>query len=376
MRAVITNFLADYVSDCKQKGLYRQRTVISQQAGCLNFSSNDYLSLTMDSRIQKAYQTGFMHYPTGSGGSMLVSGYHPIHQALERAFSDALHVDACVIVSSGYAANLSLMSVLSTVNAHVLLDKAAHASMYDGLRLSAVKHTRFLHNDLADAALKMKRLPERSALVTESIFSMSGQISPLSDFAQLATDHKMTLLVDEAHAFGVLGREGLGGVVHHGLTQEEVPLRVIPLGKACAGSGAIVAGQAVWIDALLQTARSHRYSTAVSPAYAYGLLETLDVLRQADARRASLSETVAYFREQIHHSPLIWRDSETPIQQVQFGCPKRAVAVAERLKQQGIVCVPMRQPTVSLPETGLRVMLNYCHTPQDIDTFFNRLHAL
>lgn len=352
------------------KGLYRQRRVLDARR--LNFSSNDYLSLTADARVQRGFQAGFKRYPTGSGGSMLVSGYHPAHQALEQGFADALAVDACVIFSSGYLANLSLIRLLAHIHAHVCIDKAVHASIYDGLVLSGAQYSRYLHQDLADLALTLQAAPEQTALVTESIFSMSGQMAPLVEMSHL---RPQALFVDEAHAFGVLGREGLGGVVHAGLTQDDVPLRVIPLGKAYAASGAVVAGQGAWIEALLQAARPHCYSTAISPAYAHGLLNTLEIIRASDARRAQLSALVSYFRQAVHASPLQWRDSHTPIQQLQLGCPHRALSLAARLREQGIECLPMRQPTVSLPETGLRVILNHDHTPADIDTLFQCLHA-
>lgn len=369
---MLIDSLKDYSLHKKQQGLYRTRELLD--AGLLNFSSNDYLSLATDSRIKKAYQVGFSRYPVGSGGSMLVSGYHLAHQALEQAFAQALGVDACIVFMSGYAANLGVINLLACVKAHVLLDKAAHASIYDGLALSGVSYSRFLHNDLTSMALKTQFCPQHTVVMTESLFSMSGQIAPLAAMVDVAKPHGFELLVDEAHAFGVLGREGLGGVIEHGLTQQDVPLRVIPLGKAFGASGAIVAGQGIWIDALLQSARSYIYSTAISPAVAFGLLETLDIIRRADIRRTKLTTLVKYFRENIKKSPLKWRNSHTPIQQVQLGCPHRALSCAAFLREKGILCIPMRQPTVSLDETGLRVILNYHHSQEDVDYLFECLN--
>ena len=357
-----------------QGGSYRQRTAFASEKGkgVLNFSSNDYLSLTDDPRIKTAYQRGFARYPTGSGGSMMVCGYHSMHQALEKAFADALGVDDCILFASGYAANLSVIGLLAHFNAPILLDKAVHASFYDGIRLCKARYSRYLHNDMVDLAKKMQQLPENTVLITESIFSMSGQSAPLREIAAYQHD----LLVDEAHAFGILGRQGLGAVVLHQLTQAEVPLRMIPLGKAGAASGAIVAGSGIWIDALLQTARPNTYSTAMSPAFAYGLLETLEVVRGADDRRAKLSDLVKYFRDAIKSSPLTWRDSVTPIQQLQLGCPQRALYYAQKLREQGIICLPMRQPTVSKQEVGLRIIFNYHHQPEDIQYLLAWLHQL
>ncbi|MCX7116760.1 MAG: aminotransferase class I/II-fold pyridoxal phosphate-dependent enzyme [Legionellales bacterium] len=366
--------LKQYTTELSTQGLYRQRRVSDADEPLINFSSNDYLSLASDPRIKKAYQHGFEHYPTGSGGSMMVCGYHSNHKALEQAFSEVLDVDDCILFTSGFAANLSVIGLLARFDTHVLIDKMVHASIYDGLQLSGTAYSRYLHNNLADVVLKMKNFPKNSVLMTEGIFSMSGQYAPLAEIAELSQDFIQGLVVDEAHSFGILGREGLGAVVAHQLTQDDVPLRVIPLGKAYAASGAIVAGQGVWIDALLQSARPQIYSTALSPAYAYGLLETLENIRRADERRDKLAELIRYFRDAIKKSPLTWRDSSSLIQQLQLGCPQRALYFAGKLREQSILCIPMRQPTVSRQETGLRVILNYHHQPEHIDALFECLH--
>lgn len=370
---MLGNKLTHHLAERRQQGMHRQRQLTSE-AGVINFSSNDYLSLTMDQRVRNAYQAGLQRYPAGSGGSMLVCGYHPVHQALEKAFADALGVDDCLLFSSGYSANLSLINMLGHHDAHVIIDKQVHASIYDGLKLSGALFTRYLHNDLSDLTLKIQQCAHDAVLITESVFSMSGQIAPLAEIARLCKQHDGEALVDEAHAFGVLGPEGLGAVAQQQLTQDDVPLRVIPFGKACAAFGAVIAGQGAWIDALLQSARSQIYSTAISPAFAYGLLETLDIVRCADDRRAKLAELVGYFRQAISHSPLTWRDSLSAIQQLQLGCPQLALSYSTKLREQGIVCLPMRQPTVSRQETGLRVTLNYHHQPEDIDKLFMCLH--
>ena len=370
---MIINQLNDYLSGIKKEGLYRQRQVIDVSGGNLLFSSNDYLSLADDPQVKQAYQVGFARYPSGSGGSMVVCGYHSAHQTLEKAFAAALGVDDCLLFSSGFAANLSVISMLAHAKASVLIDKAVHASIYDGLKLSGANYVRYRHHELADAALKMQTMPDNTVVMTESIFSMSGQITPLVKMNKLVKSHQYELLVDEAHAFGITGREGLGAVVEAGLTQDDVPLRVLPFGKAFGAQGAIVAGQGAWVDAILQSARPYIYSTAISPALAHGMLETLTLIRRADERREKLTHLVRYFREAIKSSPLQWRDSHTPIQQLQLGCPHRALSYAAKLREQSIICLPIRQPTVSKLETGLRIILNYNHQPEHIDRLFKCL---
>lgn len=371
---MLSHKLKQHLEMLIKQGLHRHRQISAE--GMLNFSSNDYLSLASDPNIKKAYQRGFERYACGSGGASLVCGYHNAHQSLEKAFTEALKVDDCVLFSSGYAANLSVIYLLATFNSHILLDKGIHASIYDGLNVTGVQYSRYLHNNLADLATKLQKLPKNTVVMTESIFSMSGQCAPLAEISRLGQQFQHELFVDEAHAFGLRGHQGLGAVVEHQLTQNEVPLRVIPLGKAYAASGAIVAGQKDWIDALLQSARPYIYSTALSPAIAYGLLETLDIIRAADDRRAKLVDLIAYFRGAIAGSPLQWRDSSSAIQQLQLNCPHRALDYAKKLRERSINCIAMRQPTVSKQETGLRILLNYHHQEEQIDHLLECLHQL
>ncbi len=378
MTAFYTEKLQKEMQRRSQMGLLRQRQVMTD-SHLLQFSSNDYLSLAANTQIQNAFQSAFKNESIGSGGSMMVCGYHKAHQDLERAFAEALGVDGCVLFASGYTANLCVAALLQWLEPTVFIDKAIHASVYDGLALANLPIIRFFHNDLVDLTRKISRQAIQTAtttssvIMTESIFSMSGQLAPLNELNQVAKCHYSTMLVDEAHAFGVMGKEGLGAVVDAGLTQEEVPLRVIPFGKALGAWGAVVAGHGVWIDALLQT-RPAVYSTAISPAYARGVLATLEMVRVSEDRRKKLKQLINYFRSAIQQSPLKWRDSHTPIQQLQLGCPHRARALTVSLKKQGILCMAMRQPTVPREETGLRVILNYHHQSEDIDRLLRVVH--
>ena len=368
---MLTPILTQYAKSLITQGLYRQRQVNHGALEGINFTSNDYLSLCDDRRIKKAYQQGYKKFPTGSGGSAVVCGYHSTHKALELAFSEALGVDDCLLFSSGFTANLSVIAMLARFDAHILIDKGIHASIYDGLQLSKAHYDRYLHQNLTNLALKIAKAPANAVILTEGTFSMSGQSASLREMANFGRE----LLVDEAHSFGILGQEGLGAVVEHQLTQAEVPLRIIPLGKAFAASGAIVAGHGAWIDALLQSARPHIYSTAISPAFAHGLLETLTIVREADERRKKLQALVLYFRQAIETSSLNWTDSFSPIQQLQLGSSHKALRCAEKLRQQGIICSPMRKPTVTQQATGLRIILNYAHEPEHIDRLLHGLHA-
>lgn len=369
--------IKNYINQLSEQGLLRQRSLFeANRQPLIRFDSNDYLSLTRNKLISAAYQRGYARYPGGSGASMLLSGYHENHRAVEHAFADVLGVDECILFSSGYAANLAMTSLLGRLKVHCFLDKESHASIYDGLTLSQVSFTRYLHNDITDLTRKVTQHTANSVLITEGVFSMSGQIAPLASISSVCHANQTQLLVDEAHSFGVIGEQGRGAVAYHDLTQNEVPLRVIPLGKAFAAQGALIAGQSLWITALLQAGRSLIYSTAISPAFTYGLLTTLDVVITADERRLKLKQLVSLFRELIQTSPFDWADSITPIQQLRLGCPHLALYYAQELSKQGICCLAIRKPTVGKKETGLRIILNYEHTPEQIYILFNKLNTI
>jgi 8-amino-7-oxononanoate synthase len=373
---MITDQLTRQIEALKQQGLYRQRIKNDEQGMALNFSSNDYLSLRNDERIKRSFERGFNKYPAGSGASVSVGGYHPVHHELEQYVARQLGVDDALLFSSGYAANLGIMALLARLNCHLLIDKAVHASTYDGIKLANASYTRFLHNNYDDLSLKITSTPQSSAVITEGIFSMSGQQPDLTVLASLCRSHRAICVVDEAHSFGVLGEDGLGAVHQHGLSQEEVPLRLITFGKALGFQGAIVVGKGTWIDGLFQSARSHLYTTAMSPAVTYGVLESFMIIAKAADRRKKLFQLIDWFQQAIKKSPLRWANSPTPIQQLQLGCPHKALRYALLLKQNGIHCHAIRQPTVSPRETGLRVVLNFEHEERDIDNLFHQLHLI
>lgn len=377
MSSNLTNKLNQAKLLKQAKGLFRTRTLLQADAVKYNYSSNDYLSLTNDSKVKAFYQQAFAKYPTGSTGSVVISGYSSAQSQLESKLAAALEVDACMLFSSGYAANLAVVSVLAEHAAQLVIDKSVHASIYDGIKLSGAKYTRYLHNDLQSLQSKLQSFSADIdfAVITESIFSMSGQIADLAQIKRILTPYNTNLIVDEAHAFGVVGERGLGAVAAAGLTQDDVPLRIIPLGKAGAGFGALVAGSSIWIESLLQM-RPAVYSTAVSPAFAYGLLETIEYIQSLDVRRAKLQTLISYFRALITQSGLTWRDSASHIQQLQLGCPFKACALADGLRAEGILCMPIREPTVRRHETGLRVILNYQHAVEDLDYLFMCLQKL
>ncbi len=364
-----------YTAGFREKGLLRIRCLRARDAS-IYFDCNDYLSISHEPCIAKSYQEGFKRYSAGSTGSMVVSGYHHIHNEFEKKSAQYLQTDVCILFPSGYAANLAVTSLIAKLGVNCLIDKAIHASVYDGFALSKARYSRFNHNDIEHIAKRVEETNDAAVLFTEGIYSMSGQVAPLKLISSMIIRKEMALVVDESHSFGVMGCAGLGAVSYWGLSQQEVPLRIIPLGKAVAGQGALVAGEQHWIEALLHTSRSLIYSTALSPAYCYGLMHALDFVIAADARRKKLFELVELFRECIQSSPLKWVDSSTQIQFLHIGCSFKALEYAKLLKQNGFVCTAIRTPTVSKSDTGIRFVLNYAHREEDILRLFQLINRI
>lgn len=294
---------------------------------------------------------------------------------MERAFAEFLAVESALLFSSGYAANLALMMLAKKLDLHCMVDKKIHASVYDGLALSKAEYSRFRHNDHQQLAEMLKQQERPVAVMTEGIFSMSGQIAAIDNIRPQLQDNQV-LWLDEAHSFGVIGRQGRGLADYFHLDAETLPLRVIPFGKSCAAQGAVVAGQSEWIEMLLQFARSYIYSTAMSPAIAKGMLTSLDIISDADERRQKLNQLIHYFIEKRKSSDDLWVESQTAIQYLTLSSNDVALAYHRELAKEGIHCFPVRTPTVPLNECGIRFVLNYHHRPEDIEKLFNLLQKV
>lgn len=368
--------IKDYIHQIEQQGLLRTRHLCDpHEEKVIHFDKNDYLSLADDPQIINGYIEGYKKHPAGSSGSMFISGYHPIHQETEQAFAAFLETDSCILYPSGYAANLAVTALLGQLKAQCYIDKKCHASIYDGLKLSQSSYTRYVSQSIDRLAFLLEsNTTALPVIYTEGIFSMTGDIASLNELVSLAQKKGAALLVDEAHSFGILGKNGRGAVDHFGLTQEHVPLRMVPLGKAFGAQGAVVAGKRQWIQALLQAGRSLTYSTAINPALTYGIKKALNHVAKADHRRHQLMQLVHYFRACIQNSAYHWADSKTPIQFLHLGCPHRALKSAEHLEQKGFRCTALRAPTVSKKDTGLRIVLNHSHRPEQIHQLIQAIH--
>ena len=352
--------------------MLRQRFVIAERNNTsividgkklVNFCSNDYLNLASHPTIRKAFIAGVNKYGMGSSSSSLISGYYQPQHELEERFAEFLQRDRAILFNSGYHANLGVITTLAKRDSTIISDRLCHASIIDSIVLSRAKHHRYQHNDYKHAATLLNK-PQKNLLITEGVFSMEGDISPLKKFAQLANT---TLMVDDAHGFGVLGKNGRGSCEHHKLTQTEVACLVTPLGKAFGSVGAIVSGSNELIETLVQFARTYIYTTALPPAISHAGLAALKIIDHENWRREKLQSLIAHFNQQaqLRNLPLI-SCAQTPIKSILTTDNKTTLLLQQKIAAKGYFVSCIRPPTVPKNTARIRVTLNCMHTETQI----------
>jgi 8-amino-7-oxononanoate synthase len=329
-----------------------------------NFASNDYLGLATHADVKKAFIAGIERYGVGSGSSVAVSGYYEPQELLECAFADFMQREAALFFNSGYHANLAVITTLCDRQSTVLSDKLCHASLLDGIQLSRAKHLRFQHHSIEHASELMQK---GALIVTESVFSMEGDISPVRELSQLAKHHKGTLLVDDAHGIGVLGQSGRGIIEHLSLPSDAIACLVTPFGKAMGLMGAMVSGSDLLVDSLRQFAKSYRYTTAMPPAVAYAALTALEIVRKESWRGERLRGLTQFLVEKAkeYGVPLISSDP-TPIKSIMVGSNQAVLDIKNQLEHAGYFISSIRPPTVPDGTARIRLSLNCMHEEEDI----------
>lgn len=365
----------------RETGQLRQR-ILNQQGDARwievnneryrNFSGNDYLGLSHDLRVIRAWQQGAERYGVGSGGSGHVTGYTAAHAGFEAQLADWLGYSRALLFISGFAANQALIAALMAKDDRIFADKLAHASLLEAASLSPATLRRFSHNQPASL---QKLLAGDSAaetlVVTEGVFSMDGDAAPLTQLHQLTQQASSWLMVDDAHGIGVLGEQGRGSCWQQQIKPE---LLVVTFGKAFGVSGAAVLCDDDTADYLLQFARHLIYSTSMPPAQACALQAALRAVQQGDELRQQLDENIVRFRRGAGELPYTLGDSQTAIQPLIVGENQAAVALAERLRARGCWVTAIRPPTVPPGTARLRITLNASQQPDDIDALLERLY--
>ena len=329
----------------------------------INFCSNDYLGLAADAALAVAMADGARTYGVGAGSAHLVCGHSRAHADVEAAMADWLGREQALLFSSGWLANLAVMTALLLPGDEVLQDRLNHASLLDGAKLAQARSRRYAHLDMV--ALK-KQLESRSTalVVTDAVFSMDGDVAPLAQIAGLCAQQGAWLMADDAHGLGVMGDEGRGCAA--ALDEHELPVLTVTLGKAMGTQGACVVGSRVLIETIVQFARPYIYTTASSPALAVATLASIKRVRSETWRRERLHEHIALFRELAHSRGLPLLPSQTAIQPVMVGEATAASRMSARLWEEGFWVTAIRPPTVPPGTSRLRVTLSAAHTPAQI----------
>ena len=337
----------------------------------LAFASNDYLGLANDPRLIAAAKNAIDRYGIGAGASHMVSGHMAPHHDLENALAGFTGMDSALYFGSGYAANLGILTSLAARGDHIFADKLNHACLNDGALLSNANFHRYAHGDLAKLRSQLAVLARngsntaRRLVVTDAVFSMDGDVADLPQLLKIAEEFDALLVVDDAHGFGVLGKNGRGSLEHFGLKSDRI-VYMATLGKAAGAYGAFVAGQRDVIEWILQTARTYLFSTATPPMMAAALIESLKIIDDDDARRAHLHELIKIFTLSLNLKNCTLKFSETAIQAIIVGENNRALYFAEELRKRGIWVPAIRPPTVPAGTARLRVSLNAGHTKADV----------
>jgi 8-amino-7-oxononanoate synthase len=342
----------------------------------LAFCSNDYLGLAAEPALAAAACEGARRWGAGSGASHLVSGHYAVHDALERRLAAFVGCEHALHFSTGYMANLGLIPALAGRGDAVLCDRLNHASLIDAALLSRAEIERYPHLDAGALDARLANSGAAAKLVvTDSVFSMDGDLAPLPALLAVAQKHDAWLVVDDAHGFGVLGPQGRGALAHFGLASPRIAY-VGTLGKAAGVAGAFVAGSAELIEWLIQKARTYAFTTGAPPLLAHALLASLDLIEAGDARRAHLATLIDTLRTRLRLSHWRLLASATPIQPLVIGDNARTLQLARALWERGLWVPAIRPPTVPKGGARLRISLSAAHTVDEVETLARTLNEL
>ncbi|QJD90496.1 8-amino-7-oxononanoate synthase [Duganella dendranthematis] len=389
----LLNQLKQQLQGLDDQQLFRKRRTVNSPCGprvlvegreLLAFCSNDYLGLANHRKIKLALQEGAAIYGVGSGASHLISGHIRAHAMLEERLAqfvgDHLEAPRAISFCTGYMANLAVITGLTAGDkqAEIFSEELNHASLIDGARLSRAKTHVYPHADLAalEALLKASKAATK-VVVTDSVFSMDGNLAPLPQILALCEQHGAWLVVDDAHGFGALGAQGHGVLEHFNLRSPYL-VYMGTLGKAAGVGGAFVAAHETVIETLIQKARPYIFTTATPPALAHALLTSLDLLEgdEGITRRANLQALVAQLDDGLRLERWQRLPSKTAIQPILIGDNAETMRAGAALYEQGLWVGAIRPPTVAPGTARLRVTLSAGHTRQEVATLITALNAL
>ena len=370
------------LKDLKKRSLFRKRVVVSERKKnqikingrwLINFASNDYLGLSQNSSIKKAIISGINKYGNGGSSSHLVSGHTEAHQNIEKITKNNIGFASSILFSSGYLANLGIITTIAEKDSFIYADKLNHASLNDACILSRGKFIRFPHNDMAalENHLKKSKTKKKKFIVTDGVFSMDGDIANIPELVKLAKKYDAYLYIDDAHGYGVLGKNGQGVLEHYeqkDLIKKIAKDRIIytlTLSKAVGVSGALVCANKKIVDLVVNKSRTYIYTTAEQPALMYGIKRSFDIIKKNHSLRRKVNDHIYLFRRLINHKNLLV-DSITPIQPLVIGDDKKVIKISNLLIELGFYVPAIRPPTVPKESARLRVSISALHSKGDI----------
>ncbi len=349
----------------------------------LSFCSNDYLGLANHPDVIAAFKRGLDEYGAGSGASHLVTGHTVAHSALEEELAAFTGRSRALLFSSGFMANVGVLTTLLDDKDPVFQDKLNHASLLDGGLFCGANFRRYPHKDMKrlDTMMEGSNTEGLRLLVSDGVFSMDGDVAPLGQMLKIAERHRAVMMIDDAHGIGCLGKNG-GGLIEaaqeRGAQIDEIRLPILmgTLGKAFGTAGAFVAGSDALIETLIQFCRPYIYTTAMPAAVAVATRQSLQLVKSDGWRREILRNHVQRFRKGAAELKLPMLDSPTQIQVVMLGTPERAMAASAALEQKGILVTAIRPPTVPPGTSRLRLTFSAAHTEQQVDQLLAALAEL
>ncbi|RXT06990.1 8-amino-7-oxononanoate synthase [Ammoniphilus sp. CFH 90114] len=354
----------------EQKGLTRRLRRMDEikEKGAILFSSNNYLGLAEDAEMKACAAEAILRFGTGSTGSRLTTGNSTLHEELEQQLASFKGKEAAILFSSGYLANIGTISALMGKDDVIFSDSLNHASIIDGCRLSRAETIIYKHVDMEDLEKKLKENPaaRHKLIVTDGVFSMDGNIAPLPRIVEIAEAYGAWVMVDDAHATGVLGSNGAGTAEHFGLTNR-VHLCMGTMSKSIGAEGGYVAADHVFIEYLRNNARSFIFQTALSPGVIAAASAGIRLIQQQPWRREKLIEQASLFRQGLKKLGFELVEGTTPIIAVVIGDAQQAVDFSKRLEEAGLFAPAIRPPTVPIGTSRIRVTLTASHQAQDLD---------
>ncbi len=362
------------LAELESNGLYRSLRSVEGAQGprikldgrdVLLLCSNNYLGLAEHPRVRAAAAAAAEKFGAGAGAARLVSGNMEIHSELERNLAKFKGYDSCLLFGSGYLANIGVISALASEGEVVLSDELNHASIIDGCRLAKAETVVYRHRDMADLKRHLENASGRaSVIVTDSVFSMDGDIAPLPEISQLAREHSCRVVVDEAHATGALGPGGRGAVAAAGL-EDQIDVLVGTLGKSLGSYGAYVCCSAQTREYLINSARSFIFATAPPPPSLAAANEALEVLKEHPELVVKLQSNSEVLRTALSEAGVAV-ESETQIFPIIIGSAEQATAICSQLLDMGIYAQAIRPPTVPEGTSRLRITVMATHSPDDL----------